>query len=125
ASTGYTLEGWFYNSQGYLNVGPILPRNQAGAGGLFTATAYGGSAPISSVFVIVGSDPSNASFNYGCAVYYEPTTSLVYLAADNYDASYWVGSAYLGGTGVLSNSQCTINAATSSATRSSDGMGVY
>ena len=78
-----------------------------------------GYAALSSVLVIVNSSLAWAS---GCSLLYYPASNALYLAVDAGNA--WSGPAALGQSGSLQNSQCTVNAASSSASGSGDNLTV-
>ena len=63
---------------------------------------------------------NNSSPVNGCQVSYMASVGRFYLLSDN--GSAWVGSVAAGGGGTLQNSQCTLNAATSTASLSGNTL---
>jgi hypothetical protein len=90
----------------------------------------------SQTFTFVASDPNGAAYlndvymrfnqtpaaTNGCEVRYYAPTGLLYLLSDN--GGSWGTGAKPGGTGTLSNSQCTVNMSTSTVTPSGDMLTV-
>jgi hypothetical protein len=90
----------------------VSPSSGSGSSQTFTFT-YSDSAGYTNL-TWVNLDIHTALTSAGaCYVQYDRATNSVQLA--NNSGSAWVGSAVLGGTGVMQNSQCAVNLASSSA----------
>jgi hypothetical protein len=75
---------------------------------------------INQAWLLVNSSTTGAS---GCYVYYHPQTNLLYLRNDA--GSAWLTPALTpGGSGTLANSQCTLNASSSSVSTSGNNLTV-
>jgi hypothetical protein len=117
-------------SSGWVQEGSWTPAASLGPPTIVSITPTSGTG-LSEVFTLVASDPNGANDLSGalllinselsgagaCFVYYNPQSNQISLAND-------AGTAFLtpdltpGLTGTVSNSQCALNAATSSATKS-------
>jgi hypothetical protein len=95
----------------------VVPSSGSGAGPQtfsFTAASVNGYSDIAWMQII---------FNYtvtspgACYVFFSPSNNLIYLNSDDggvISGNGWVGSATLGSSGTLQNSQCSLNLATAS-----------
>jgi hypothetical protein len=82
----------------------------------FTASSPNGYGYIAQMEAIVG---SSLTWTSSCGALFYPFNNTVYLANDA--GTGWIGGT-LGATGTLSNSQCTLNTATSSASGSGNNL---
>ncbi|HZU25955.1 MAG TPA: hypothetical protein VFA04_10555 [Bryobacteraceae bacterium] len=107
-------------------VAPQLGTVTTPAGGFGTGGQFqfqfsdgNGAADIARTWMLFGNNSSPAN---ACQVSYIASVGRFYLLADN--GSGWVGSVMAGGSGTLSNSQCTLKAATSTAATSGNTLTV-
>jgi hypothetical protein len=73
----------------------------------FTATHPAGYANLSNLYLLVG---STANMTNNCQILYVSTGNALYLVNDS--ANAYAGPLTVGGSGSISNSQCSINAST-------------
>lgn len=95
--------------------GPVNPDNGSGAAQVFRFEARAMSGSLDWVQFLLNTTLSPTG---GCLVYFDPPSNQVFLSGDDSQASAntWVGSTVLGAGGTtVSNSQCTIDGANSSA----------
>ena len=116
--------GWQPEGTWTVTVSPPAPVSVTPGSGSGTSQTFSfvyadprGYAALSMARVIVNSSTSPAS---ACYFLYYPGSNILYLANDA--SSGWTGWATLGQTGTLQNSQCTINAATSSSSGSGNNL---
>jgi hypothetical protein len=112
-NSGWVQKGtWMVSSTGSL--GPVSVSPSSGSGGSQTFTFVfsdpNGAASIYSASIVIGATASGVG---SCYLYYLRSTNSLYLANDAGTA--WLSPVILGQATVLQNSQCSINAATSSA----------
>ena len=113
-NSGWVTEGtWTPN----LSVGPpaivSLSPNAGGGTSVTFQSVYSdpnGAGDIQGAFLLVNNSLSNF---HACSVWYSAQANLLYLASDN--AMNWTPALTPGVAGTASNSQCTLNAASSSA----------
>jgi hypothetical protein len=104
-------------------VGPVTPNSGRGRSQLFSfnATPLAGNLLWARMLI-------NSSINEpnSCLVHFDQNSYQIFLAADNSMNNYdiWAGSALLGTPGILSNSQCSIDAANSSVQLNGGGFRV-
>ena len=118
------LSGWQQRGSWTVPAGPPLAVSVTPGSGSGIAQAFGfafsdprGAAAISSVSVLFNNTLSGVG---GCYVLFYRGSSAMYLA--NNTNSAWLGPLTLGQSGTLQNSQCTVNAATSSALSSGNNL---
>jgi hypothetical protein len=114
AGSGWSLQGkWTpFTSAGPPSVVSLSPDTGSGKSAVFTAVYSdgNGTADLGDVLLL-----ANTSFNVagGCFVRYDPQANRLYLSDDA--GTTWLSPALTpGGGGTLSNSQCTLNASSSS-----------
>src|SRR5689334_5380210 len=97
----------------------VTPSAGSGSFQTFSFTFFdpNGFADIFSATVLVHSGPTAAS---GCFLYYHRGINAVWLQNDS--GSDWIGPSLLGSGAALQNSQCTVNAAGSSASGSGSNL---
>jgi hypothetical protein len=107
--------GWQSGGTWSVTVGPptavsVTPSSGSGSSQTFNFvfSSPQGYAALSMVRVIVNNAPIGSA---ACYFLYYPGSNLVSLSSD---AGGWVGSAAIGQSGTLQNSQCTVNTAASS-----------
>ena len=105
-------------------VGPVNPNNGSGSSQLFSFNATPASGSLQWVQTMFSSSlsPTNA-----CLVWFDPSSNVILLSADNSTSSNntWVQPpALLGTPGTLSNSQCSIDVANSSVQTNGAGVSV-
>lgn len=106
-------------------VGPVVPDSGTGLSQVFRFDARPRSGDLTWVQMVFNSSLSPTS---ACLVYYDPAGDQVFLSADDSQPEFntWVGSAVLGTAGAsLSNSQCTIDVASSWSTSASGEVSVH
>jgi hypothetical protein len=129
----FQLDG---QSSGWVQAGSWTPNASSGPPAIVSLTPNSGSA-MSQVFTAVYTDPNGAadlneallmlspvvSASNSCYVYYSPQGNQLLLRNDAGTA--WLTPALTpGGSGSLTNSQCTLNAATSSTSVSGNNLTV-
>ncbi|HZU28599.1 MAG TPA: LamG-like jellyroll fold domain-containing protein [Bryobacteraceae bacterium] len=122
---GWTDAGaWTVGASG--EVAPQIGTLTAPAGGFgnsgqfqFQFSDGNGAGDIARTWMLFNTNSSPAN---GCEVSYQASVGRFYLLSDN--ASGWVGSVAAGGSGTLQNSQCTLKAATSTASSSGNTLTV-
>jgi hypothetical protein len=118
---GWQLKGTW--TPATVTMGPVSVTPGSGSGSSqtfnFIYADPKGYSGLSSALVIINSSLSWAS---GCALLYYPASNTLYLMNDA--GSAWTGPVTLGQSGTLQNSQCVVNAATSSASGSGDNLTV-
>jgi hypothetical protein len=94
----------------------VSPASGAGPSVKFHVVASDpdGAADVAAVYVLVHPAPAVQS---SCYMAYLPQSNMVYLFADNSTAG-WLSPVALGVTGAIENSQCRVNAGTSSVSTS-------
>jgi hypothetical protein len=93
----------------------VSPNSGSGASVTFTAVYSdpNGATDLKEALLLINTGPSTVD---GCEVYYEPVGNYLYLANN---AGTWITPALTpGATGMASNSQCTLNAASTSVSTS-------
>jgi hypothetical protein len=92
----------------------VTPHSSSGSSQTFafTFTDPNGATDIVSTQMDINAQLSATN---ACYFYYSRASNALYLASD---AGAWQGPVTVGGSGTLSNSQCTVNAATSSVSAS-------
>ena len=109
----------FLVTAGPLSVVSLSPSSGAGASVTFKAVYYdpNGTADLNTVLLQMNSTQSSIN---GCYVFYQPSGNHLYLANN---AGAWITPALTPGVaGTASNSQCTLNAGSSSVTTSGDDL---
>jgi hypothetical protein len=123
AGSGWSQKGsWTPVSVGAPTVTSLAPASGTGLTQTF-GTAYSdpnGYEDLSNVRVLINSTLSGVN---GCYVYYYPATNAMYL--ENNAGTGTLGPITPGSSSTLSNSQCTLNGAGSSATGSGNTLKVY
>jgi len=116
--------GWQLEGSWTVTVGPpapvsVTPSSGSGSSQVFSFvfSSPKGYAALSTILVIVNSTLVSAG---ECFFLYYPGSNALYLVNDA--SSGWVGSATLGQSGTLQNSQCSVNSAASSASGSGNNL---
>lgn len=114
-SKGWQLIGG-WNTAGLQNLAPsaaVSPSSGSGAGQTFTFQYYSanGNQYLKVLYALINSGTNGAG---GCEVEYLPVTNRLYLLNDA--GSGFLGPATPGMAGILSNSQCSLDVGSSSAT---------
>ena len=116
SATDWSDSGWKQlGSWTVTNLAPspvsVSPASGAGTSQVFRFTFSDpkGYGALSSVAAIINGTATGAG---GCSVVYLPTANLLYLADDS--ATAWTGPLTPGGSGNIQNSQCMVDASTSS-----------
>ncbi|HZU29401.1 MAG TPA: hypothetical protein VFA04_28010 [Bryobacteraceae bacterium] len=131
-SVGYGSGGFYNDSTALMaTIGPAIPEAPPSVGTvIMPGSGYGssgkfqfqfsdpnGGGDIARTYVLFSATRSAAN---ACEISWVASTGRLYLAADN--AQSWLSYLVPGGSGQLQNSQCTLNAATSAATRSGNNL---
>jgi hypothetical protein len=113
-NSGWVQKGTWTVSSTAGALGPVSVTPASGSGGsqtfAFLYSDPNGGASVYSASIIIG---ANASGVGSCYLFYSRVANSLYLANDAGNA--WLSPVALGQSGTLQNSQCSINAATSSA----------
>jgi hypothetical protein len=126
ATNPFGLSGWQQGGTWTVPAGPPVPVSVAPSSGSGSSQTFSfvfsdqkGYAAITSLLTIVN---SSLSASGGCYLLYYPGPNVFYLANDAGTA--WLGPVALGQAGSLQNSQCTVDAGSSSASGSGTNLTV-
>jgi hypothetical protein len=116
--------GWQVEGSWTVTVGPpspvsVTPSSGSGSSQIFSfvSSSPKGYAALSTVLVVVNTTQVSAG---ECYFLYYPGSNVLYMVNDA--STGWVGSIALGQTGILQNSQCSIDAAASSVSGSGNNL---
>ena len=119
-NSGWINEGmWTPVSAGPPSIVSLSPNSGAGTGVTFQAiySDANGAADLNTILLQVNATQSSVN---GCYVYYQPQGNHLYLANN---AGAWITPALTPGvSGTASNSQCTLNAGSSSVTAAGNNL---
>ena len=122
-NSGWQQKGTYTVSASANPFGPVSVTPASGTGGTQTfAFAFSdpkGASSIYSASMIIGTSAAAAS---NCYLYFTPSSNAIYLANDAGTA--WLTPVVLGTSGTASNSQCSVNASSSSSSISGTSLTV-